>query len=369
MVSHRLKYVQGLVDRHGHPRFYFRRPGFARVTLPGSPWSQEFMDAYARANSLAPAAAIVGSEKVKPRSIHALAIAYYDSRAFNDLKPNTQGVYRKVIERFCRETDGAGQAYGDKSAVDIMSRHIEQLMEARRATPESANALRKMLRELMKVAVKLGWRETDPTLGIKKIRSRKRGGFHRWTDIEIAQFEACHAIGSKARLAMALGLYTGQARQDVIDMGEQHITREYDQEADRRVDSAQIEILNWVRKKTEDKTGFELAIPVHPELRRIIDATPSGHLKFIVSELGTPFAVGSFSNWFRERCKEAGLPHCSFHGLRKAAATRLVDAGCDVVEAAAITGHASLMELQRYIETRDRKRAARRAMTKLQRVK
>ncbi len=36
-----------------------------------------------------------------------------------------------------------------------------------------------------------------------------------------------------------------------------------------------------------------------------------------------------------------------------------------MVETAAITGHASLKELQRYTETRDRKRAARRAMRKL----
>jgi integrase len=108
---------------------------------------------------------------------------------------------------------------------------------------------------------------------------------------------------------------------------------------------------------------------VHPELRRIIDATPSKHLKFLVTEFGAPFAVGGFGKWFRNRCNEAGLPHCTFHGLRKAAATRLVDAGCDVVEAAAITGHASLKELQRYIETRDRKRAARRAMAKLVRAK
>jgi integrase len=359
MASLRLRYVQGIVDRHGHPRFYFRRSGFARVTLPGSPWSQEFMETYQRAMSLETAALKVGSEKVKPRSIHALAIEYYDSRAFNDLKSNSQSVYRRIIEHFCHETDGAGQPYGDKSAVTIVSRHIEQLMEARRATPESANNLRKVLREMMKVAVKLGWRETEPTLGVKKIKPKRRGGFHRWTDAEIAQFEERHPVGTKARLAMALGLYTGQARQDVIDMGEQHITREDDE----------IEILNWVRKKTEDKTGFELAIPVHPELRRIIDATPSKHLKFLVSELGTPFAVESFGNWFRLRCNEAGLPHCTFHGLRKAAATRLVDAGCDVVEAAAITGHASLKELQRYIETRDRKRAARRAMAKLQRVK
>ena len=54
--------------------------------------------------------------------------------------------------------------------------------------------------------------------------------------------------------------------------------------------------------------------------------------------------AAGFGNWFRDRCNEAGLRHCSFHGLRKAAATRLIDAGCGVVEVAAITGHASLKE-------------------------
>ena len=89
---------------------------------------------------------------------------------------------------------------------------------------------------------------------------------------------------------MALGLYTGQARQaDVIRMGEQHISRE-------------CEILNWVRMKTENKTGFELAIPVHPELRRIIDATPSKHLTFLMTEFGAPFTAAGFGNWFRDRC-------------------------------------------------------------------
>ncbi len=124
-------------------------------------------------------------------------------------------------------------------------------------------------------------------------------------------------------------------------------------------------MLDWVRKKTEDKTGFELAIPVHPELRRIIDATPSNHLTFLVTELGAPFTAAGFGHWFRERCNEAGLRRCSFHGLRKAAATRLANVGCDPIEIAAITGLASLREVQRYTETRDRKRAAGRAMTKL----
>jgi len=68
----------------------------------------------------------------------------------------------------------------------MMSRNVEELMEARKAKPDSANGLRKVLREMMKVAVKLEWRNTDPTLGVKKIKSKKLGGFHRWTDAEIA---------------------------------------------------------------------------------------------------------------------------------------------------------------------------------------
>lgn len=355
------KFVQGFVDRHGRARFYFRRPGFPRIALPGLPWSSEFMAAYQEMMAEKPVLQI-GADRVIPRSIHALAVAYYDSAAFKALKPITKTVYRNIIERFCRETDKDGRPYGDKSAVAMKGQHVEKLMEARADKPDSANGLRKVLREMMKVAVKLEWRDNDPTLGVKKIKPKKKGGFHRWTDAEVAKFAERHAVGTKARLAMTLGLYTGQARQDVILMGEQHIIRVYDPEQDR-----EIEVLPWVRKKTEDRSDepVELEIPVHPELRRIIDAAPSKHLTFIVNELGAPFTAAGFGNWFRDRCDEAGLPHCSFHGLRKAAATRLIDAGCDVVEAAAITGHASLKELQRYIETRDRKRAARRAMRKL----
>jgi integrase len=351
------RYVQAFVDRHGHARFYIRRSGFPRVALPGLPWSPDFMAKYHEVMASKPAPLQIGADRVVARSIRALAIAYYDSAAFKALNANsTQGVYRNIIDRFCRETDREGQCHGDKSAVTIKSHHIEKIMETRASKPDSANGLRKVLREMMKVAKKLGWRDDDPTQGVKKIKPKKMGGFHRWIDAEIAKFEKRHPVGSKARLAMALGLYTGQARQDVILMGEQHISKdaEYGDE-----------VLNWVRKKTEDKTGLELTIPIHPELRRIIDATPSKHLTFLVTELGAPFTSAGFGNWFRARCDEAGLRHCSFHGLRKAAATRLIDAGCDVVGAAAITGHASLKELQRYIETRDRRRAARRAMGRL----
>ena len=58
---------------------------------------------------------LIGSDRVKPRSIHALAIAYYDSAAFKALKPITRGVYNETdlkrlvadqkASRFCRMRD------------------------------------------------------------------------------------------------------------------------------------------------------------------------------------------------------------------------------------------------------------------------
>jgi integrase len=76
----------------------------------------------------------------------------------------------------------------------------------------------------------------------------------------------------------------------------------------------------------QDKTGVELAIPVHPDLVAVIAATPSRHLTFLTTTIGGPFAARTFAGWFRRECDKAGLPHCSAHGLRKAAARRLAEA-------------------------------------------
>ena len=65
-----------------------------------------------------------------------------------------------------------------------------------------------------------------------------------------------------------------------------------------------------MRGKTERSTGTELAIPVDTKLREIIDATPSGHLTFLVTEFGKPVAVARFGNWFREQCDMANLQLC-----------------------------------------------------------
>jgi integrase len=198
---------------------------------------------------------------------------------------------------------------------------------------------------MMKHAVDVGLRADDPTRDVRAVRV-KSNGFHSWTDDEILQFETKHPVGSRARLALALLLYTGQRRSDVVRMGRQHIR-------------------DGVLQVQQVKTGAELMIPVHSTLVTIIAESTAGNMTFLTTQFGKPFTAPGFGNWFREQCDAAGLPHCSAHGLRKAAARRLAEAGCTEHEIASITGHASLREIVRYTKAADQKRLARAAMDKV----
>lgn len=209
------RFTQAFIDRHGNARFYFRRPGFKRVPLPGLPWSPEFMAAYEAA--MAGQAHIIAAPRAKQGSFAALAASYFASSAFMTMKPSTKGVYRNAIDRLCRSKNKDGNEIGGKSAATLQREHVVKLMAARAQKPESANLLRKVLRAMMTHAVESGLRADDPTLDVKAIRV-KSDGFHSWTDAEIARFEAHHAVGSPPRLALLL--CTGQRRSDVVDNGQ-----------------------------------------------------------------------------------------------------------------------------------------------------
>ena len=201
---------------------------------------------------------------------------------------------------------------------------------------------------LFKFALEEELVDADPTIGAKAL-PRQTEGHHTWTSAEVAQFEARHPIGTKARLAMALMLYTACRRGDVIRLGPQHVQ-------DGR--------LNYRQIKNQKGKPNDLSIPVHEDLKRIIEETPRKHMTFLVTEYAKPFSVAEFGNWFSEKCDEAGLKHCSAHGLRKAAAAYLAECGATTLQIMAITGHRSIAEVERYTREAGRTKLADGAMAK-----
>jgi integrase len=69
----------------------------------------------------------------------------------------------------------------------------------------------------------------------------------------------------------------------------------------------------------------------------------------------------------RDAISGAGLPmECCPHGLRKAAARRLAEAGCSAKQIMSITGHKTMSEAQRYVDDADQKTLAIDAINKLE---
>ena len=156
-----------------------------------------------------------------------------------------------------------------------------------------------------------------------------------------------------ARLALALAFYTGQRKSDLIVMGPHQVVH--------RDGVAEIML---TQKKNRERKPVTLAIPLHPELQSILDATTIGSTSFLITEFGRPFSEGGFGNRFRKWCDEAGLKGLSVHGLRKAAAAKLAEAGCTEQEIMAITGHRSSKEVIRYTRSADQKVRAANAIQK-----
>jgi integrase len=334
----KLPFVNGFRNRHGTMVFYFRKCGCKGVRLRGIPGSPEFMRAYEAAIGNAEPI-VIGADRAKVGTVAATVGMMLASAAFADLADGTQRMRRGILERF-------REVHGDKRIALIERKHVQALIDAKAATPGAARNLLAVIRLLMQFAIDAGIRADNPALGVKSVKI-KSDGFLTWEEHHIAAYEARHPIGTMARLAFELALGTGQRRADLVKMGRQHVRGD----------------MIMVR---QSKTGKPLMIPIGNELRAAIEAMPTDRLTFITTSRGEPFSPPSFTNWFRNRCQEAGLPDTlSVHGLRKAMCRRLAEAGCSEKQIAAISGHKTLRMMQRYTEAADQERMARAAIEQL----
>jgi integrase len=339
-------FVTDHADRHGKHRLRYRRKGaplhyFIHPFGTHEFWA-EYADCQAKVSPASPARIAEKVERIPAGSMSALIAIYYNTPEFKGLATSTQATYRGILNRFRVD-------FGDLAVTRLSRRDVKEILGDMAERPSAANNLLDRLRTLMTLALDLEWIADDPTMRVKGFRLDS-DGFHSWTEEEIARFEARHPTGTKPRLALALLLCTGQRRSDVVLFGRQRI-------ANGRLN---------IRQK---KTGEWVSVPVLKELSREIAAGPKGNMTFLLTEWGRPFSAAGFGNWFRTQCDLAGLPQCSAHGLRKAAARRLAEAGCTNQEIKSITGHRTDKEVARYVEAADRQRLSASAMRKLMKAK
>lgn len=315
-------------ERNGRMVVRFRRTGFRTYYFKARPWTADFMAEYqACLDGLEAPRITIGAKRTKPGSFDALIVGFYQSPEFLGTKASSQATARGIIERFRVE-------HGDKSVARIERHHIKAIIGKKAATPSAANNLLDRIRVLLNFAVDIGMRKDNPAAGLRGFKIQS-DGFHTWTEEEIKRFETKYPIGSRERLAIALMLYTGSRRSDVVELGWQH------------VEGGRIKI-------KQRKTGKRVDIPIHPELAKVLAGTPRTNLTFLVTFKGEPFSAKGVGNWIRDICDRAGLPECTSHGLRKAISRRMADAGCSNQVIKAVTGHVTDKEVARYTAAADR---------------
>jgi integrase len=336
-------------DRHGNIRIYYRAKGRPKVRLRGTPWTPEFMAEYQAAKG---EAAPTKAKGIASYTWRWLCTRYFAECAeYKRLDARTQHVRRQILEATYDEpiTPVSSKFFRDFPLSRMMADAVEVLRDRKIDTPEAANARVKAMRQVFKFGVKKKLATSNPARDVEYFKSGSIG-FHTWTPEEVRQFEERHPVGSKARLALALMLFTGQRRSDIIRFGKQH---------------AKAGKLAFTQYKGRNRKPKRLTLPILPALQRIIDGTTCGDLTFLVNDWGRPFTDAGFGNWFHDRCVEAGVPGRA-HGLRKAGATIAANNGATSRQLMAIFGWETLKEAERYTRNADQIRLAESAMPLLE---
>lgn len=334
-------HVSSFVDRHGKERFRWRKTGFPTYYFKHPPGTKEYAAELAVCE--AGAQPSPGAGRAIPRSVRDLVGRYYSSTDFNSGGEDDRRRRRLLIESFRAQ-------FGDDLVANFGFEHIEAILlarsrkrlEGRRTVGGrvAAQNLRKQLRRLFAYAKRLQWIATNPVDDAGKIKVERTGGYHAWTEAEIAQYQQRHPLGTRPRLALEIILWTGQRRGDARMFGPEHMKRGK---------------INY----RQGKTGKDLWLPAAPQLLEAIEAMQRVGLKtYLVTEFGKPFSRAGFGNKMREWCDEAGLPQCSAHGLRKAIARRAAELGAGNQGIKAVGGWSGDAEVATYTAAVDQEALA-----------
>lgn len=302
-----------LVRSKGREYWYFQRfRGTDRaekpIRLPDSgPRSPEFWDAYA---------AVCGAPRptISANSVRAVIDAWKASPEWAELADSTKSDWK----RYC---DRTVEAWGDLDIRGIEPKHVLALRDRYASTPAAANNLIRCLSSFMSWSTPRGYRADNPC---REIRMLKGGDPYEpwpWEMIELA----CETMPSRFWWFVALALYTGQRRGDVLEMSWRAL----------RGDMIAVK---------QEKTDKPLLLPIHRDLRPVLDAIPRVGDTILVNERGRAWTGDGFSaSWRKIVPKEIEERGLVLHGLRKSAVCFLLEAGATDAEVCAVTGQSREM--------------------------
>lgn len=278
------KYVYS--DR-GYLRFIRRSRGIS-VMMHETTGTPEFWDHYNRLLKGKPAPAPV------KRNFEALILSYYESDAYEKLKPRTKSDYRRYISHI-------REIWAEKDPARIETHHIYELHRANADHWRQANYLVQVMVVLMNHARLIGFIKKEhgnPAKGIPLFKQQS-DGWEPWPDDVRAEFEAL--ASKRARLVYELCVGTGQRIGDVVKMKWAHFS-------DEGFDF------------TQGKTDKPLWIPLTDRLKAHLDGLVRTDGTVVTDAKGRSVSyriVAEEMRSIKKKMKHEKASYYKTHGLRK----------------------------------------------------
>lgn len=299
---------------------YHRASGVRLVGAPGSP---EFVASLADAERR--------MRKRAAGTLSGLIREFEETAKWRRLAESTKGEYRRVLT-FWESRYGTcpHEALEDKAfRRDVLKWHDTFSAEKPREADNRVTVLARVL----------SWAAKDGPLGANVL-----DGFDRayqgdrsemiWLPEHVEAFNA--VAEPEMQLALVLALHTGQRQGDLLRL------------AWSSYDGARI-TLRQGKARRGDKLGRVVRVRCTKALKVTLDMLERRSPLILTTKTGRSFKKRYFAELWEKTCAAAGITDLHFHDLRGTTVTMLFQAGCNLGEIVAITGH-SLRRAQEILD-------------------
>lgn len=292
-----------------------------------------------------------GPYKARPTegTVADLIVRFRGSPQYRGWQPTTKQAAERVLSAFML-------ANGRNMVGDLRRGHIVSMRDELADRSSAANHWLKIVNVLLNYAVEIEMVTANVAATVQKLTVPNPDGHRTWREDEIATFLSHHGPGTLPRRVFLLALCTGAARCDLVRLGPGNLR------GDRIV---------YRRMKMRGKPAPEVNIPILRELAEELAALPP-RPTFLHTIRGRARSEKSLGGDFAEWVREAGLDAADergrtlgLHGLRKAMARRLAEAGATPQSIMAVLGHSTIAMAAHYSAAYDRSRAADAGLAKL----
>jgi integrase len=256
----------------------------------------------------------------------------FEEEHVSDLRPSSAASYRSLLKYVF--SVGANVKVRDVGYEDIAALH-RRITKAGHSY--SANRCLAVASRMFALAVRWGWRETNPCKGVERNREHSRQRYLTADEM--------------ARLTRALAEFPDRDVADVVRMLLLTGARKGE------VLSAKWCDLNlgmgvWTKPASRTKQNrphqVPLSAPVCQLLSEIEQRRPGGHSEYVFPGTGKHGHISYIFNAWRRLCKAAGIVNLRLHDLRHSFASELVSSGASLPLVGALLGHSSPATTSRY---------------------